>query len=148
MRILFVVPYPPSLIRVRPYQLIRQLSRGGHHVTVATLWTTEQERQDVEELENDCERVVAVHLPRARSLWNCLRALPTKKPLQAAYCLHPKLLQHIDALRPQTDIVHVEHLRGALYGLHAADSFKSNGQRKAVIWDSVDCISHLFEQAV
>lgn len=32
MHILFLVPYPPNLIRVRPYNLIR-----GHAVTAATL---------------------------------------------------------------------------------------------------------------
>jgi glycosyltransferase involved in cell wall biosynthesis len=38
------------------------------------------------------------------------------------------------------DVVHVEHLRGARYGLPLTE-------RVPVLWDSVDSISHLFEQA-
>jgi len=41
------------------------------------------------------------------------------------------------------DIVHVEHLRGSLYGQY----IKSKLPHMPVVWDSVDCISYLFEQA-
>jgi glycosyltransferase involved in cell wall biosynthesis len=41
------------------------------------------------------------------------------------------------------DIVHVEHLRGSRYGVHIKSKFPT----VPVIWDSVDCISHLFQQA-
>src|SRR5438874_1246864 len=37
LRILYVLPYVPSPIRVRPYQIIRHLARMGHAVTVAAL---------------------------------------------------------------------------------------------------------------
>jgi glycosyltransferase involved in cell wall biosynthesis len=40
------------------------------------------------------------------------------------------------------DVIHVEHLRGAHYGLALT------GRGIPIVWDSVDCISHLFEQAV
>jgi glycosyltransferase involved in cell wall biosynthesis len=40
-------------------------------------------------------------------------------------------------------VVHVEHLRGARYALH----LKSQPRPFPVVWDSVDCISYLFEQA-
>jgi hypothetical protein len=40
MRVLYIVPYVPNLISVRPYNLIRTLSERGHDVTVRTLWTT------------------------------------------------------------------------------------------------------------
>ena len=42
MDILFVVPYAPNPVRVRPYEFIRTLLRRGHRVTVASLWTSEQ----------------------------------------------------------------------------------------------------------
>jgi glycosyltransferase involved in cell wall biosynthesis len=45
--------------------------------------------------------------------------------------------------RKTYDVVHVEHLRGSRYGLFIKAKFPS----QKVIWDSVDCISHLFEQA-
>jgi glycosyltransferase involved in cell wall biosynthesis len=41
------------------------------------------------------------------------------------------------------DIVHVEHLRGSRYGVF----LKSRFPDIPVVWDSVDCISHLFRQA-
>jgi glycosyltransferase involved in cell wall biosynthesis len=149
MNILFIVPYAPSLIRVRPLNLIKQLANRGHQVTVATLWTTGQEQANVEELRQYAYRVVGIHLPRIRSLWNCVRVLPTKTPLQAVYCLQPDLLSRITPLLSEVDVVHVEHLRGAPYALHAARSPNDNAERRVpVVWDSVDCISHLFEQAV
>jgi sugar transferase (PEP-CTERM/EpsH1 system associated) len=148
MRVLFVVPYPPSLIRVRPYHLVKQLTHRNHQVTVATLWTTEQERSDIEALREYAYRVVGIHLPRLRSLWNCVRALTTGTPLQALYCLQPDLLSQITPLLSEVDVVHVEHLRGTPYALHAARSKNEHGRRRIpVIWDSVDSISHLFEQA-
>ena len=91
MHVLFIVPYVPNLIRVRPYNLIRHLAARGHEVTVLTLWSTEGERADAEALKQHCHRVVAMPLPRWRPLWNCLRALPTSTPLQAVYCWQPNL---------------------------------------------------------
>ena len=37
MRILFVAPYVPSLIRVRPYQFLRALAGLGHTITLVAL---------------------------------------------------------------------------------------------------------------
>ena len=45
--ILFVVPYTPSLIRVRSYNLIRQLSQLGHRLTVMSLVSDTSEQADV-----------------------------------------------------------------------------------------------------
>jgi len=142
MRILFVVPYVPSLVRVRPYNLIRQLSESGHEVTVMTLWTTRQELDDLEALRAHCHRATAFPLPRWRSLWNCLRGLPGRKPLQAVYCYSSALRNAILSATGKDpdhyDVLHVEHLRGAAYGA---------GLGLPKVWDAVDCITYLFEQA-
>ncbi len=149
MKILFVVPYVPNLIRVRPYQLIRHLAKRGHQITLLTLWTHEQERQDLEPLKTICQEVIAERLPRRRSIWNCLQALPTSVPLQAVYCWQPALEKQIKTRarfaggEPAFDVMHVEHLRGARYGL----SMKSVNHEFPVVWDSVDCISLLFRRA-
>jgi len=91
MNLLFVVPYVPTPIRVRPYNLIRALAARGHRITLATLWTDAAEHRALDDLEAWGVRVIAEHLPRARSLGNCLCALPTATPLQAVYCWSPRL---------------------------------------------------------
>lgn len=143
MKVLFVVPYVPSLIRVRPYNLIRALAARGHDVTVATIWTDDREQRELEELRAGGVQTIAVHLPSWQSLLNCVRALPTGEPLQARYSWSPELLSQIERLVPAVDVVHVEHLRGVHYARAAAATTAGT----PVIWDSVDCISHLFEQA-
>jgi len=149
MKILFVVSYPPSLIRVRPYNLIRFLTARGHQVTVQTLYSNAREQQEVEALRKYCHTVEAFPMPRWHSMWNCLRALPSRVPLQAVYSWQPRLAQHMAASIQEGnyDVVHIEHLRGARYGLHLLKEFDKNGQRIPVIWDSVDCISLLFRWA-
>lgn len=150
MNILFVVPYAPNLIRVRPYNFIRNLSLRGHQVTVATLWSDEAERSSMEALRPLVHRVVGVRLPRWRSLWNSLAAVPTRKPLQSMYCWQPELARQLRNLVHQDghfDVAHVEHLRGVQYGLLLSGLKQADGSRLPVVWDSVDSISLLFRQA-
>jgi sugar transferase (PEP-CTERM/EpsH1 system associated) len=152
VNILFVVPYVPNLIRVRPYNLIRFLSAKGHRVTVLTPRSTEKDEQDIDELKALCHNVYSCDLPSWRSFYNVLKALPGSVPLQAVYSWHPVLAKRArtiledGATDGKFDIVHVEHLRGARYGLF----LKSQDCARAtipIVWDSVDCISHLFRQA-
>ena len=150
MRILFVVPYVPNLIRVRPYNFIRHLAERGHEITVATIWTGEHEMESLKALEAISAQVHAVRLPTWRSILNCARALPTREPLQAVYSWQPELsrrIHHLTDSRNGTapvDVVHVEHLRGVRYGL----ALVRRSAGVPVVWDSVDSISLLFRQAV
>jgi glycosyltransferase involved in cell wall biosynthesis len=154
MKILFAVPYVPNLIRVRPYNLIRQLAARGHQVTVMTVWTNEQERAALQEISAYCSRVEAVHMPGWRSLWNCAWALPSVKPLQTVYSWQPGFAESAFAElvkengKSGYDVVHVEHLRGAQYGLYIKDRMDKAGMAIPIVWDSVDSISHLFRQAM
>ncbi len=148
MRVLFVVPYVPSLVRVRPYNLIRHLAALGHEITIATVWTDAQSKDEVEQLRRNGFRVQADYLPQQRSLWNCLRALPGSTPLQAVYSWQPALMRRLDREAANFDVVHVEHLRGANYGLALKAQLSRCGKTLPVVWDSVDCITHLFRQAV
>jgi glycosyltransferase involved in cell wall biosynthesis len=148
MNILFVVPYVPNLIRTRSYNLIRALGKLGHPVTVYTLYSDEQEREDAEALRSECHALHALYLSRDRSMLNSLAALPGNTPLQSVYCWLPRMARQIEAdirdgAHPPYDVVHVEHLRGARYGLHLKQKFP----KLPVVWDAVDCISYLFEQA-
>jgi hypothetical protein len=153
MNILFVVPYVPDRIRPRPYNLIRALRSRGHTLTLVTLWTSGWEREAVEALRQEGFEVHAVRLSPGRSMWNSLRALPTRTPLQAVYCWHPQVPKVLSDLlsgrggRPPFDVIHVEHLRGALYGLWLKRWMAEQGLKVPVLWDSVDCISLLFKHA-
>lgn len=157
MNILFVVPYVPNPIRVRPYELVRTLQKRGHAVTVATLYQSTEERADLVRLQELGVDIVAHALPRPRSLWNSALAVPSRSPLQASYCWQPKLAQALSRLLQERtfDVVHVEHLRGARYGLFLRNqrqrlsrtNLSGTDTTMPIVWDSVDCISHLFAQA-
>lgn len=142
MNILYVTPYVPSPIRTRPYNLIRALVRLGHRVTLLTAANTSREDQEsADDLREWGVAVKVFPIPLTRSLFNCLRTLPTSEPLQAVYAHHPAMarrLQHLSA-QEACDVVHIEHLRAARL-VAAVDGVP-------VIYDSVDCISSLFEQA-
>jgi len=151
LNILFLVPYVPTLIRTRSYNLIRFLARSGHSVTLATLWEKEAECHELNNLVCMGIRVISVPLTKGRSALNMLRALVAGTPLQASYCWQPALAQQIgERLATGSspyDIIHVEHLRGARYGLHIQSAIRPQQSKIPVVWDSVDCISLLFEQA-
>ena len=145
MRIAYIVPYVPNLIRTRPYNLINQLASLGQEVTVFTLGSGQQDLIDMQVLKVQGRDVHYYVQPVWRSLLNCAAAVPSRQPLQSVYSwqrdMALQIAQH--ASQNQFDIVHVEHLRGSRYG----SFLKSRLPNLPVVWDSVDCISHLFEQA-
>lgn len=151
MKILFIVPYVPSLVRTRPYNLIRALAARGHAISLATLWTNEKEKRELEQLKPFCIEIFACPMPTWQSMINSLLALPTPTPLQAVYSWQPNLfnqLQNKLLLQPgpnSYDVIHVEHLRGSRYGQNLQKTFRRTGHKIPVIWDSVDCISLLFQ---
>jgi len=151
MNVLFVAPYAPNRVRTRPFHLIRGLAQRGHAVTVATLWTGPEERETLEDLRPFCRDLWVRRLPRARSAWNCLLALPSDQPLQSVYGWQPSLLRLVEARLEadghRFDVIHVEHLRGARYGLVLRPVLSRFGSPPPIVWDSVDCISLLFQQA-
>jgi polysaccharide biosynthesis protein PslH len=157
MNILFVVPYIPNLIRVRPYNLIKYLAKEGHRITLVALWSDEKEREGLKELKQYTHKIYSSLLPKTRSYYNAISALPTNKPLQSVYCWNPETARQIASLISQSgesqhfDIAHVEHLRGAHYGLlinSLGENLRKAGlSRLPVVWDSVDSISLLFRQA-
>lgn len=146
MKVLFIVPYVPDLVRVRSYQLVRGLLARGHQVTVATLWSNPDERRALDHLSRLGAKVIASSMSRARSLANCLLALPGSTPFQSVYSWNPDLLRQIAAAWQTSafDVVHVEHIRGVKYALEIQRAFPGT----PVVWDSVDNITYLFEQTV
>jgi glycosyltransferase involved in cell wall biosynthesis len=111
----------------------------------------------VEELRGQGYQVEALSLATWRSLLNCLQTLPSTQPFQSAYCWNPELARMAEELlngsngNKNFDIIHVEHLRGARYGLYIR-SLTQNGRQVSakfppIVWDSVDNITYLFRQA-
>ena len=155
LRILFVVPYVPSPLRVRAYSLIKHLAANGHGVSVLALRRSTDDEQDAVALQPYCERVETIRVPLRRSLWNCLRGAYSRLPLQALFYDTPRMHAQVShALRAGSgsngrsgnggrqhfDVLHVEHLRAVLFGLNVRGIPR--------VYDSVDCISRLFEQTV
>ncbi len=153
MNILFVVPYVPTPIRTRPYNLVRQLAAQGDQVTLLTLYRGADEQAAIKALENSGIKVVAYPLTRSQIATNVLQALAEGRPMQERFCWQPELAAQLRVLVQSSaskrlfDVIHVEHLRGALYGLLAKDAIEDAGLTIPVVWDSVDSISHLFRQA-
>ncbi len=145
MKIAYVVPYVPNLIRTRPYHLITELAALGHEVEVFTLGSNRQELMDAQALKSDCIDVRYLVQPVWRSFLNSAVAVPSRQPLQSVYSWQKGMARNLaeDVSHEKFDIVHVEHLRGSRYGLFIKARFPT----MPVVWDSVDCISHLFRQA-
>lgn len=143
MRILFVSPYVPSLIRVRPFQFIRALASLGHRITLVALGAdgAQADSEALEALTPYCEAAHVVPLSKRAAALRCALRLATPTPLWAAYCFSPEmeaLLQNL--VSEQTfDVAHVEHLRAA----HFAPVLKG---RLPLVFDAVDCITTLQEQ--
>ena len=142
MKILFVTPYIPSLVRVRPYNILHALVKRGHEVTLLTLQPPGDEGEALPQLQHWCEDVVVVPHSRQQTLLNGLRALSGSLPVQAAYSYSPDFVQVAQTVvkRQAFDIAHVEHLRGAVLADALGDM--------PVVFDSVDSISLLFEKVL
>lgn len=142
MNILFVTPYIPSLIRVRPYNLLRALAARGHRVTLLALQPPSDAAEPLDALRAVCAAVHVVPHGRGRTLLNGLAALPSRTPLQAAYSRSAEFARRARAViaAEPFDAAHVEHLRGALLA-DALDSLP-------VVFDSVDSIALLFEKVL
>jgi polysaccharide biosynthesis protein PslH len=140
LRVLFVAPYVPSPIRVRPYQILRSLVSAGNRVSLVALddgLAGESVRAELSEL---CESVDIVPVPKAAMAVRCALALPTPTPLWAAYGRVPKMARVLQyrVSSERFDVAHVEHLRAS----HVARFLGSLPR----VFDAVDCIAALQSQ--
>ncbi|HEX9028396.1 MAG TPA: hypothetical protein VF823_04405, partial [Anaerolineales bacterium] len=64
MRILFVTPYVPSSVRIRPFALIRELAAQGHQVTLVCLVQPAWEASYLPEVQPYCSQVFPIFLKK------------------------------------------------------------------------------------
>lgn len=141
MKILFVTPYVPSRIRVRPFNFIRELSRR-HSVTLLAMGAVSN-GEDLQSLRAHCGEVDVVPLNRAAGLAACVTGALRGRPIQSEICRSPLLEIHVRerCASEKFDVAHVEHLRAA----HLADNLPEG---LPVVFDSVDCITLLHERTI
>jgi glycosyltransferase involved in cell wall biosynthesis len=146
---LFVAPYAPNPIRTRSLNLIKGLAALGSRVTLATLWSNTSELEFLHQLSGILDGLIMNRIGSIHSGWNCVRALAGSLPIQARYSWSSELMKKISRAIETTDfdVVHVEHLRGAMYAMYINSAKLAAGRKLPVVWDSVDCISDLFRQA-
>lgn len=138
MKILYVVPNVPSPIRVRPFNLIRELSRE-HDIFIICVATNESDRQFANSLQSCYHNVDIIPLSLLRSVWNCVTALFSSQSLRYAYFYSPTLARRVTELvaKGEVDLVHVEHLKSVPMVLQIVGKVPA-------VFDAVDCVS-MFE---
>jgi len=148
MKILFIAPYVPSPIRVRPYNLIRGLTGEGHLLHVAAQAAGARDREDADSLSRlENVSVKAVNLSAWRPPANCALAMLKREPLWVAYGRNPHFSETVRQSLEENDyaVIHVEHVR-SLFLLPLLLETRKKRPRPAMIFDAVDCISGLLAQ--
>ena len=141
MRILFVTPHVPSLIRYRPWHFLRYLAAHGHHVTLLVLTRPGERRDTLSEVSRWCRDVIVAPVSWAGVARNCLLSLPGSMPLNVAFFGSPEARRTLARLaRSRFDVAHFEHLRTAQYAPLI------NGLPR--LYDAVDCMTLLWSRAV
>lgn len=145
MRILFVTPYVPSSVRIRPLGFIRELSKR-HAITLATLVYPSAEARFLNEVTPYCQAVHPLALKRPEAWARCLLSLPTSLPLSVAYTQSASMHRLVRELvrRDGFDLIHVEFARAAPLAtevdraLHEAPAQR---ERIARVYDAVDSMT-------
>jgi hypothetical protein len=110
-------------------------------LTLAKLWENNLER-----LNDQGVSVISRRHGKPRIARNVLTALASNRPVQAVYAWQLALAELLtETIAGQR--FHGVHLRGAEHGLYIRAQLRRQGVSTTVVWDSVDCISLLFEQA-
>jgi sugar transferase (PEP-CTERM/EpsH1 system associated) len=142
LRILFVAPYVPSPLRIRPYAFIRELAARGHQVTLVCLVQPPSEEQYLSDVTRYCQAVHPVHLSRLGSYGRCLASLPTATPLSVAYCRSGAARDTVRRLLAggEFDLLHTEFLRATplTQGLNTVPR----------VYDAVDSLALTYRRSI
>lgn len=140
MRILWITPYLPSLIRSRSFNFIKALSDRGHDIHLVALSPLPHDLNAIDLLRQRCIDVETVRIRQYQSYWNCFSRLLSPMALQAAYYVSPTMRERITALLANHpfDVLHVEHLQ--------ASALVPERRQLPTVFDAVDCITALYAQ--
>jgi len=140
MNILFVAPYVPSRIRVRPFHFVTELARR-HKVYVVALGEPGGGKiEGAEEIERLAADIRVVPHSKLLAYAQSLVALPTPYPMCAAFCWSRAMSEAVNEalMGVRFDVAHIEHIRAA--------HFAPPKGRVPVVFDAVDCLTGLFAQ--
>lgn len=121
MRVLYIchrVPYPPKRGgKIRPFNMIRHLTEGGHRVTVASLARNEAEREEAAALSNHCAEAIVEVVAGGVALAQMVARIPTPAPSSFGYFWSSALARRIDeaAAKEPFDLVFVHCSSVAAY---------------------------------
>lgn len=106
-RLLVLTPrYPYPVIggdRLRIYYLCKELAKD-YSLTLLSLCESSAELNSEIPRDGVFERVERVFLPKWRSLFNVILAMPTDTPMQVAYYRSSEFARRLEALLPQHDV--------------------------------------------
>ena len=146
LRILFVTPYVPSRMRIRPLAFIRELARHGHEVTLVCLAQPAEEIQYLEEVAQYCQEVRCIPVKKTEAYLNSLLSLPTKVPISVAYCKSSAAKKTINQIITKVidckewDLIHTEFIRAVPYTETIREIPK--------IFDAVDSLSLAYQRSL
>ncbi|WMN68084.1 glycosyltransferase family 4 protein [Vibrio parahaemolyticus] len=108
-------PYPViGGDRLRIFELCRELSKK-YSITLVSLCESESDMKLSLPQDGVFDEVHRVLLPKWKSYFNCVKAIPTQKPLQVAYYECTEFSSLINKLAPEFDIVLAHLVRVADY---------------------------------
>jgi glycosyltransferase involved in cell wall biosynthesis len=116
MRILYVLPFVPWPVKVRSFNLIPRLA-AKHKIDLVCVVRSGEDQRWLEAIRPLCSSVRTGSFSAADSFLNCLKALPTAKPLRIAYARSESMRTAVEnALRENSpDVIYVERWRALQY---------------------------------
>ena len=111
------LPYPPYRgDKLKVWNLLRQLSKR-HKIILVSFIQNERERQYETQLNEVCQEIHLVPLPRWKSALNCVRAIAGSVPFQVAYYRSSRMAEALEQVlaRIKPDGIHTHLIRMAQY---------------------------------
>jgi len=122
MKILFItsrLPYPPYRgDKLKIFNLIKQLS-SAHKITLLSFIASQKELEQITFLQPYCDQIYTIHLPKWRSLFNCLKHIFSRTPFQVAWYESSQMHRTARNLIENHgfEIIHVHLIRMAQYAM-------------------------------